>query len=360
MNQTRIKRSIFLFVLFFVVLGLLIVYDVGAAQSLSLFNNKFSVVSQQCIRAIVGIVALLVASKIPSKVWRTIGPFLFGLSLVLLCIVLLPHVSPPILGAKRWIGVGSLVFQPSELAKLGLIFYLSVWLQKPKLFRSFALLLTIVFGLVMLEPDLGSGLVLSAIALSMYFVAGKPLKHLVWLFGAGAVGIILLILVSPYRFNRLTTFLNPDSDPQGKSYHIRQITIALGNGGVFGQGIGKSRQKYQYIPEATTDSIFAIVAEEIGFIGCGMIIIGYITLYTQMNRFAVLLTDPTEALIATGIIAWLVSQTLVNLASIVALIPLTGVPLPFISYGGSALITTLLAVGILLSLGKEKEIGRKR
>jgi len=207
-------------------------------------------------------------------------------------------------------------------------------------------------GLIMLEPDLGSGLVILCISLGMYFVSGKPLKHFVWFIAAGILGVSALILVSPYRFSRLSTFMNPDSDPQGKSYHIRQITIALGNGGLFGQGIGKSRQKYQYIPEAMTDSIFAVVAEEIGFVGCGMIIIGYIFLFTRIGKFASLLEDPTEKLIATGILVWLSIQTLVNLGSVVALIPLTGVPLPFISYGGSALISTLLGVGILLSLGK--------
>lgn len=187
----------------------------------------------------------------------------------------------------------------------------------------------------------------------MYIVAGKPLKHIVWMAGFGAIGLSILILISPYRMKRLTTFLNPESDPLGKSYHIRQITLALGNGGLFGQGLGKSKQKYRYIPEATTDSIFAIIAEELGFFMCGIIIIGYITLLTRMGQWVKMVAIKQESyLLGAGIIAWISAQILVNLSSIVALIPLTGVPLPLISYGGSSLLMILIAIGILLGIGK--------
>lgn len=339
-------------VLLFVAVGILIVYDVSTAESLSLYGDKFFVARQQLLRAFLGVIGMLACARIPTVFWKKIGIFVFGGALVLLALVLLPGIGSVISGAKRWIVIGPFPFQPSELMKMGLIFYLSTWLGKPRRFQSFLILILMVFGLIMLEPDLGSGIVVLLIALAMYFVSGKPLKHFVWLVGIGFVGILGLIIFSPYRMQRLATYVNPNSDPQGKSYHIRQITIALGNGGLFGQGLGKSRQKYQYIPEAMTDSIFAIVAEEVGFVGCGIIIFGYIYLFSQMMTRTAHLEDDEEKLIGVGIAAWIASQSLVNLGSVVALIPLTGVPLPFISYGGSSLIVTLVALGIFFGLGR--------
>lgn len=343
---------IFLLILFFVCLGVLIVYDVSTAESLSLFGDKFFVARQQLVRAVLGLIGLVIAWKIPSVVWSKSGLVVFGIALLCMVGVLIPGIGSEILGARRWIVIGPVPFQPSELMKMGLIFYLSTWLQKPRRFQSFLMLVGIVFGLVMLQPDLGSGLILLLISLAMYFVSGKPLKHFLWFGVLGGIAILGLIVFSPYRMQRLTTYLNPNADPQGKSYHIRQITIALGNGGLFGQGLGKSRQKYQYIPEAMTDSIFAIVAEEVGLVGCGIIIIGYVTLFTKMMGRVEHITHPEERLIGIGMIAWLVSQTLVNIGSVVALIPLTGVPLPFISYGGSSLVVMMVGMGIFLGLGK--------
>src|SRR5258708_3863086 len=317
-KETRSALPILLLIFLFVCLGVLIVYDVSIAESLSLFGDKFFVARQQLLRAFFGLVGLVIAWKIPSRVWLKAGFVVFFVALLCMVGVLIPGIGSVISGARRWIVIGPFPFQPSELMKIGLIFYLSTWLQKPRRFQSFLLILGIVFGLVMLEPDLGSGIVLLLIALSMYFVSGKPLKHFLWFAGAGFVGILALIIFSPYRMQRLTTYLNPDSDPQGKSYHIHQITIALGKGGLFGQGLGKSRQKYQYIPEAMTDSIFAIVAEEVGFVGCGIIIIGYITLFWKMMGWVDQIADPGERLIGAGIVAWLVSQTLVNIGSVVA------------------------------------------
>ena len=349
-KKTASPWPIFILIVLFVCLGVLIVYDVSIAESLSLFGDKFFVARQQLLRAFFGLVGLVVAWKIPSKVWLKTGLLVFVVALVCMVGVLIPGIGSVISGARRWIVIGPFPFQPSELMKIGLIFYLSTWLQKPRRFQSFLTLIGIVFGLVMLQPDLGSGIVLLLIALSMYYVSGKPLKHFVWLFGFGFLSILGLIIFSPYRMQRLTTYLNPDSDPQGTSYHIHQITIALGNGGLFGQGLGKSRQKYQYIPEAMTDSIFSIVAEEVGFLGCGIIILGYIVLFTKMMARLSTIQKPAERLIGVGVISWLVAQTVVNIGSVVALIPLTGVPLPFISYGGSSLIIMLVGMGIFLSL----------
>lgn len=349
-KKTVSPWPIFFLIVLFVCLGVLIVYDVSIAESLSLFGDKFFVARQQLLRAFFGLLGLVVAWKIPSKVWLKSGLLVFSVALLCMVGVLIPGIGSVISGARRWIVIGPFPFQPSELMKIGLIFYLSTWLQKPRRFQSFLTLVGIIFGLVMLQPDLGSGIVLLLIALSMYYISGKPLKHFLWLFACGFLSILGLIIFSPYRMQRLTTYLNPDADPQGTSYHIHQITIALGNGGMFGQGLGRSRQKYQYIPEAMTDSIFSIVAEEVGFFGCGIIIFGYIVLFSKMMERLKTIQKPAERLIGVGVISWLVSQTIVNIGSVIALIPLTGVPLPFISYGGSSLIIMLVGMGIFLSL----------
>lgn len=343
--------TLFFMVLVFIAFGVLMVYNVSVVESFITFGDKFYFVKQQLMWAGVAILALVVSSKIPTKVWYVLGPLLFIVGLALLVGVLIPGVGVKVLGARRWISIAGFTFQPVEVMKMGLVFYLSKWLSKERRFLSFLLLIVPIFGLVMLQPDLGSGLILLSISASMYIVSGKPFKHILWMVGGGAIGIGLLVVLSPYRMQRLTTFLNPESDPLGKSYHIRQITLALGNGGLFGQGLGKSKQKYRYIPEATTDSIFAIIAEELGFVLCGIIIIGYIVLLTKMRLWIRRVEfSPTAYLIGVGMISWIASQVLVNLSSIVALIPLTGVPLPFISYGGTALVMCTVAIGIVIGL----------
>jgi len=199
----------------------------------------------------------------------------------------------------------------------------------------------------------GTSVVVISTAFSLYFISGAPMMQLMSLGVAGFVGGMGLILSSPYRKQRLLTFLNPTSDPLGASYHIRQILIALGSGGLFGVGIGRSRQKFSYLPEATTDSIFAIVAEEIGFIGSALVIVIFINLIYRGIHIAKNARSPFSQLLAGGITCWIGIQTLLNLAAMVALVPLTGIPLPLISYGGSSLVTVLTGIGLLLNISRE-------
>lgn len=354
-SPSGLKASIITLVVVFVIFGILMVYDVSVVESMITFGDKLFYARQQLLWAGIAAVGMLVAAKIPTRWLIALSSLAFIGSLALMFAVLIPHVGVSVNGARRWIPIGPMVLQPSEPMKLSLILYLSVWLQKPRRFLSFILLIGMLFTLVMLEPDLGTGLILIVIACSMYFISGKPLKHFIWLGTAGLAGLLLLVAIAPYRLDRIKTFLDPESDPLGKSYHIRQITIALGNGGLLGQGLGKSKQKYRYIPEATTDSIFAVIAEELGFVGCGIIIIGYIVLLTRMGTWVSLIKDKTGFYIGVGIVSWFCAQILVNLGSVVALIPLTGVPLLFLSYGGSALASQLVGIGVLLGLGREKE-----
>lgn len=266
--------------------------------------------------------------------------------------MLIPGLGIKVLGARRWINLGFTVLQPSELTKLAVVIYLSSWLSQHQRFWPFAFIVSVVLGLIMLQPDLGTAMIVGMIAFSLYFVSGGSLKKIIVSGLIGSVIAGILIVASPYRLNRVKTFLDPSSDPLGTSYHIRQVLIAIGSGGMTGQGIGKSRQKYQYLPEASTDSIFAIIAEETGFIGSLVVISALYALVNQGYKIAKNSDDVFAKLLVTGIISWVGFQMLLNLSAMVALVPLTGVPLPLISYGGSSLIMILFALGMVANVSR--------
>ena len=207
-------------------------------------------------------------------------------------------------------------------------------------------------GLVMLQPDLGTSMIIICIAFLIYYVSGAPITHLLSLGLVGSIGALGLILSSAYRKARLMTFLNPTSDPLGSSYHIRQALIAIGSGGLWGLGLGQSRQKYQFLPQVTTDSIFAIISEELGFFGASLVILAIYAIVLRGLIIAKRAPDLFSKLLATGISGWIGFQAFVNLAAMLALLPLTGMPLPFISYGGSSLIVIMAGVGLLLNISR--------
>ena len=343
-------RNLFILILVFVFLGLTAVADASAPQALAAYGDKFFFLKQQLIWAGGGLVALLVFSRIHYSFWGRIAKPLFFVSLGLLILVLVPQFSLHALGARRWLVFGSLNFQPSEVIKLALTIYLAKVAEKSKGILSYFIPLALVVGLVMFQPDLGTAIVISVIAFMQIFVSGASLVY----FALGGIVASLvalgLILISPYRKDRLLTFFEMTRDPLGKSYHIRQVLIALGSGGLFGVGLGASRQKYLFLPEAATDSIFAVITEELGLIG-GAVLIGLFVYFAILGlRIAGRAPDKFSQVLAVGIVAWIWGQTFLNLASMVALVPLTGIPLPFFSYGGSSLVMVLVAVVILLNI----------
>lgn len=345
-------RNLLILVLVFVFVGLIAVADASAPQAQNLFGDKFYLFKQQLMWAGVGVVALLVTSKINYKLWEKVATPFFICSLVLLVLVLLPHLGFKALGARRWIDTGFFNIQPSELIKISLAMYLAKVASKGKTTLAYFLPLVIVVALIMLQPDLGTTMVVAVLGLSQIFVSGVN-----WLYFAGAIltgvlGTVGLILVSPYRKERLLTFLQMERDPLGSSYHIRQILLGLGSGGIFGVGLGASRQKYLFLPEASTDSIFAVIAEELGLIGAICLILLFGLFIYKGLVIAMRAPDPFSKVLATGITAWIGGQVFLNIASMVAIVPLTGIPLPFISYGGSSLVTILFACGILLNISK--------
>lgn len=355
-EQTALWSSARFFPVFILVLsllGLLFVFEASTAEALKMVGNPFYFLQQQAIRVGLGVVALVMIQFIPIAWWQKIAPLAYGGSLLLLVAVFIPGIGLELNGASRWLSLGGFVFQPVEIAKFGVVLFFAHWLSQHQRLMPLLFLSGLPALLLMLQPDLGSTLVLLGIAFGMYFVAGGKMGKL-FLAGLGlAIVLVPLILFSPYRRERVTTFFDPNSDPLGSSFHVRQLILALGNGGWMGQGIGNSKQKYFYIPEASSDSIFAIVAEETGFLGAT----GVMLLFTGYVLTASQLIQKHKAgsyaqLVGAGMLIWIALQWLLNIAAVVALVPLTGIPLPFFSYGGTAQFMILAASGMIWQLRK--------
>ncbi|MDQ3008544.1 MAG: putative lipid II flippase FtsW [bacterium] len=330
-------------------IGLLFVFEASVVEAFNNFGDQYHFLRLQAIRFAIGTAAMIFAYFIPMTFWQKLAPWLYGIGILLLITVFIPGLSREINGAYRWILLGPIRFQPIEYVKLGVVLFFASWMSQHQRFLPFLFLTILPVILVMFQPDLGSVLILLAISFTMYFLAGGELKTFFSISALGVLGLALLIALSPYRMRRVTTFLNPESDPLGASFHIRQITLALGNGGWFGLGIGNSRQKFSYIPEASTDSIFAIVAEEVGFVGSSLIIsLFMLYLWFGFRMVAQAEVPLFNKLVGYGILIWITSQIILNLSAVLALVPLTGVPLPFFSYGGSSLVMILFATGILI------------
>jgi cell division protein FtsW len=298
--------------------------------------------------------------SIDYRFWKKNSFWMLIITLLLLILVFVPGIGRAAGGAHRWIVIGGSWFQPSELIKLTFLIYLSAWLENrdEKIksfwfgFIPFTFLILLIGALIMLQPDLGTTSILVLSAVTVFFVAGANPSHLV--FGAGGLLVLLTILIkaSPYRQQRLLVFLNPSVDSQGAAYHINQALLAIGAGGLWGLGFGQSKQKYLYLPEAHTDSIFAIIAEELGFIRSSLVVAGYLLIGYLGFRIARNAPDRFARFLAVGITSWIVFQAFINIAAMLNLLPLTGVPLPFVSYGGSSLIILLAGVGIMLNISK--------
>ncbi len=335
--------------------GILMVYDSSVAIALRDFGDPYYFVREQVKWLVLGFIGFAIFSRFPYSAFRQFAvPILIG-TLVLLLAVFIPGFGVHALGARRWLNFGLFVVQPAEVAKLAMVIYLSAWFSTKEKGRlaAFLLLTGMVVGLVLLEPDMGTATTILLTALSLYFLSGAPIGHFLAIIPVLLVGLGGLAIAQPYRLRRVTTFLNPDLDPLGSSYQIRQILLALGSGGLFGVGLGKSRQKYEYLPEANTDSIFAILGEETGFIGATIVVLLFLFLVWRCFKIARRIQDPFGKLLALGVGSWIGIQAFVNIGSMVAIIPLTGVPLPLISYGGSNLIITLSALGMVYNISKK-------
>ncbi|PTM59221.1 stage V sporulation protein E [Desmospora activa] len=362
MPQTRNAPDLVIIVVIFLLLtlGVVMVYSASAAYSLHKFGDSFFYAKRQMLFAALGVFLMLVVSRLdPQLFQRWAKPGLL-ICFILLVAVLIPGVGMTRNGAQSWLGIGAFSIQPSEFSKMGIILFLSWYLtQNAHRVSSFSKgLLTplaiagTVFALIMMQPDLGTGTVMMGTAVVMIYAAGARLKHLLGLSLVGVLGFVGLVLAAPYRIQRITAFLNPWQDPLGAGYQLIQSLYAIGPGGLMGLGLGMSRQKHLYLPEPHTDFIFSILAEELGFIGAGTAIILFGILAWRGLRVAITAPDLFSSLVAAGVTGMIVIQAVINIGVVTGAFPVTGITLPFLSYGGSSLTLTLVAVGLLLNLSR--------
>lgn len=344
-----------------VLIGLIVIYDASIVTAFRDFNDKFHFLKNQLAWAVLGTVALSFFSFIDYHKLIKFGAHALAASFFFLLLVLIPHIGTEILGAKRWINIGVFTFQPSEFAKLAVVFYATFIMSKFHNFKMrlvdtlvvYFLPIFIITGLVVIQPDLGTALIFFSLTIVIYFLGEAPFWHFLLAIPIIIVGAVIAILKEPYRIERIKAFMDPSYDPLGASYQINQIIIALSSGGFLGVGAGASRSKFEFIPEVHSDAIFAVIVEEVGFLGGLTLIALFVFLLTRAIKIAKEAPDYEGKILACGIVGLIGMQIVLNLSAIVALVPLTGIPLPFISYGGSSLFVTLISIGILLNIKKQ-------
>lgn len=341
-------------------IGLVMVYSASAVLAFHEFGDRFYYVKRQLLFAALGIGALLFTMNTHYSVWKKWAPAALIVCFGLLIIVLIPGVGVVRGGARSWLGISSFGIQPSEFMKLAMVLFLSKWLsEKQQTITHFTKglmpplgLVFLAFGMIMLQPDLGTGTVMVGASLILIFTAGMRMAHLGALAMVGVAGFVGLILAAPYRLERITYFLDPWADPLGGGYQIIQSLFAVGPGGLVGLGLGMSRQKFSYLPEPQTDFIFSILAEELGFIGGSALILLFLVGVWRGIRAAIAAPDTFGSFLAVGITGIIGVQVLINIGVVIGMMPVTGITLPLVSYGGSSLTLLLTALGILLNISR--------
>lgn len=364
MNNLRKRHSDYwlsLAVFGMIVFGLIMIYSVSKYYSLDITSNQTDkyYLTRQFIAVIIGLFVWIVFQAIDYRFWQRHADKMLFITIGLL---LLPMILAPFgLGyGGRWVNLGIFPFQPAELAKLTFIFYLAGWFSKQgesvqkisQKFWPFIIVVGVVSFLMLIQKDLGTLAIFVVIGAGMFSLAGAPIYQLISGAGMAAILMWLAIKIEPYRMERFLTFLNPEKNSLGSGYHIQNALIAIGSGGLWGLGFGQSKQKYLYLPEAHTDSIFAIICEELGLLRAFLVIIVFVFIALRGLKIARNAPDIFSRLVAFGITIWLFSQMLINIGAMLSLIPLTGVTLPFISYGGTSLIVLLAGIGVLNNIAK--------
>ncbi len=364
-EKLRFDRPLFFALLTLLGIGLIMIASAGVVYGRVRFGDDYYFLKQQLLGLGVGLILLFILQRIHYKVWQRFVVPIFLVALVLLVLVFIPGFGTTVYGAARWVELGPISFQPSEVMKFAIILYLSAWLSSKGRAKAsdffeglvpFLALLSIVGFLIIKQPDTGTLGLIFLIAMAIFFASGANILHIFSLFGAGLIFLFILIKMAPYRMQRFLVFMNPEHDPMGFGYQMTQALLALGSGGFFGSGLGQSRQKFNYLPEPVTDSIFAVLGEELGLLGTVMIVLLFLFVAWRGLRIAAYAPDEFGRLLAIGIVSWIVFQAFINIAAITGMIPLTGIPLPFISYGGTSLAVLLAAVGILLNVSKHSTL----
>jgi len=348
-----------------VVFGLIMVSSASISLSQENYHESYYFLKSQILKGLLPGIALgFVAYLFPLPYLKKLAFPIFALTVVALIAVFIPGIGLKHGGASRWINLGGLVIQPSELLKLSFILYLSAWLaSKGKAIKDFSegllpfvFLVSLVGILIIKEPDLGTLGVIGFTSVIIYFLAGARLSHIGLIFTSAIALFYLLIKLLPHAAQRLQVFQNPELDPLGIGYQISQALLAIGSGGIFGLGLGQGLQKFRYLPEPATDSIAAVIGEELGFIGLLFLLMLFLILTFRGFKIAQNAPDEFTKLLAGGITGWIIVQAIINITAICGLLPLTGITLPFISLGGSSLAITLIGMGILLNISKQSRI----
>jgi cell division protein FtsW len=349
-------------------LGLVMVLSASSVIALDDYGSSWYVVLRQALWLVVGTAACVIVLRVDYHRWRRFSLPALALSVLLLALVLVPGLGLEVNGASRWLGYGPLSLQPSELAKLTMLLFAADLLARRAAWmddtRLTLLPVTVVFGgiavLLMLQPNLGTTIVLGAIVLSLLWVAGTPLVPLSGLAALGALVASGLALLEPYRRARVLAFLDPWADYQNGGYQNIQSLVGIASGGLTGTGLGESRAKWGFLPEAHTDFIFAIIGEELGLVGALVVVLLFVTLCVLGCRAALLAPDRFGMLIAAGVTVWFGAQAFVNIGAVIGILPITGVPLPFVSYGGSSLLFSMVAAGLLLNVARQAQLPEER
>jgi cell division protein FtsW len=362
----QIDRTFLLAVLGMTLFGIVMLTSASGPIAYERFGDSYYFVKHQLFSGVIpGLVAMLVLMRVPYQWYKRIAVPLLMASIVLLSLVFIPGIGTDFgTFANSWIVIGGFSFQPAEVVKVAFVIYLAAWMESRREalkdvragLLPFLVLLGVVTILMLLQPDLGTLSIIAAVAFVMYFIAGGPVTHLAGL-GALCLGaFVVAVKTSPYRAARFMTFLHPELDPQGIGYQINQALLAVGSGGLFGRGYGHSLQKFQYLPEVVGDSIFAVTAEELGFVFTTFCVVAFCAFLLRGLHIAQHVPDAFGRYVVVGIMAWIGIQAFVNMGAIIGLLPLTGVPLPFLSYGGTALVVSLGAMGIVLNISRSAKV----
>lgn len=354
----KIDKILLIAIVLICMLGIVMIYSSSYIWAEYKYNNPYKYVTHQAVFLLVAFILMCFIQKIDIYILKNKANIIFITCFILLILVLIPGVGTVRNGSRSWFGIGSLGIQPSEFMKLALVIFAAKYLSKNKIkdIKSSVLpiliVLILVFGLIMLEPDFGTGVILVITIIAMLFVSGVKMGFFLKIGLLGIVGIVGLIIVAPYRLERILSFLNPWTDPLGSGFQIIQSMYAIGPGGLLGMGLGNSIQKHFYLPEPQTDFIFSIISEELGFMGVLLVSSLFLTIIYRGINISLKCEDEFTKYLSFGIIFNLAFQSILNLMVVVGLIPVTGVTLPFLSYGGSSLLITLIGMGILLNISK--------
>lgn len=361
-NDSKADYFLIVVVAILLILGILMIFNVSAFSSQIKFGSPYYFLNRHLLLGLMlGLILAFIAFKIRLEFLKKWAPILLLMNIILMALVFLPEIGVKSGGASRWLNLGFTTVQPSEFLKLTFILYLAVWLSNRsenlkltnQTFLAFLILIFLITLLLLFQPDVSTLGIIIFTGVIIYFLSGAPLWHLILIILAGVISFFPIIKIAPYRMARLLVFLKPETDPMGIGYHLNQALIALGSGGIFGLGLGMSQQKFGFLPLTLNDSIFAIFAEETGFVGSFILILLFLLFFWRGFTIGKNAPDKFSQLLAFGITFWITIQAFFHISSITGFLPLAGISLPFISYGGSALVSQLIGVGILLNISKK-------